>query len=423
MKRLLTIPLILAFTSSVSAQVTIQKDSTTVKIPIRLVQDSDLKSPVTGVTISAGDLKFIKNGGTETNAGGTWTESTNADGLYFYTPAAGETDTVGSFVLKYKKAGTALTFLASTVLPDPLNVAAPGSPVAGSAYARLKALTDPDGTVVAATGTTIDLASTESALNDFLSTTNPTAILLVEGTGAGQWRNCQNYVGSNRRCTVTTWSTNPDTSTKYVKTPAINTSSGGGSISDSQIANAVWGATRSTYTTSGTFGQGVASVQGNVTGTVNALATQAKSDVNAEVASALTSYAPATQSNVNTQFSDIKGTSFNTSTDSLRNIRTGMNVNVTIADSAIDAAKITAAAANKIADHMWRRNNANVESSSNGDSLSFRSGYGAVAKQTNSISQSAGVLTIYKNDGTTTLGTQNATGSPGATPITGLSTN
>ena len=64
------------------------------------------------------------------------------------------------------------------------------------------------------------------------------------------------------------------------------------------IADAVWDEARSGHTTSGTFGQGVASVQGNVTGSVasvsgnvggsvNSLAAQAKADVNAEVVDAL----------------------------------------------------------------------------------------------------------------------------------------
>lgn len=53
------------------------------------------------------------------------------------------------------------------------------------------------------------------------------------------------------------------------------------------IADAVWDEARAGHTTAGTFGQGAASVQGNVTGSVGSLAAQAKADVNAEVVDAL----------------------------------------------------------------------------------------------------------------------------------------
>lgn len=53
------------------------------------------------------------------------------------------------------------------------------------------------------------------------------------------------------------------------------------------IADAVWDEVRADHGTAGTFGQGVASVQGNVTGSVGSLAAQAKADVNAECDTAI----------------------------------------------------------------------------------------------------------------------------------------
>lgn len=72
---------------------------------------------------------------------------------------------------------------------------------------------------------------------------------------------------------------------KYLDSAISGVSTGGVTAAD--IADAVWDEARSGHTTSGTFGQGVASVQGNLTGSVGSLATQAKADVNAEVVDTL----------------------------------------------------------------------------------------------------------------------------------------
>jgi hypothetical protein len=81
---------------------------------------------------------------------------------------------------------------------------------------------------------------------------------------------------------------------------------------------------------------------------------------------------------------------------------------------------IDSTAGNKIADHVLRRNNANVEASSDGDTLDFQSLYGAVAKQTNNIAVSGTSLIIKAADGSTNFKTQTVTTSTGAAPVTGL---
>jgi hypothetical protein len=62
---------------------------------------------------------------------------------------------------------------------------------------------------------------------------------------------------------------------------------GGSAPSAATIADAVWDEARADHATAGSFGQGAASVQGNVTGSIGSLATQAKADVNAEADTAL----------------------------------------------------------------------------------------------------------------------------------------
>lgn len=92
------------------------------------------------------------------------------------------------------------------------------------------------------------------------------------------------------------------------------------------------------------------------------------------------------------------------------------------AAGAIDAAAIAAAAANKIADHVRRRTQANVEASSDGDSLDKSSLYGLIQQAQDSNSyENAGELTIYKTDGTTELGRLDLETDAAAEPITGTS--
>lgn len=81
---------------------------------------------------------------------------------------------------------------------------------------------------------------------------------------------------------------------------------------------------------------------------------------------------------------------------------------------------ITSAAANKVADHVLRRNSANVEGSSDGDTIAGKSLYGAVAKQTHKILVSGGSLITYRSDNSTQLTSQTVTTNSAAAPITGV---
>lgn len=75
---------------------------------------------------------------------------------------------------------------------------------------------------------------------------------------------------------------------------------------------------------------------------------------------------------------------------------------------------------NKIADHVRRRTQPNVEASSDGDSLDLSSEYGFI-QQAQESAVAVGVLTVKKTDGMTTLGTKTVTSDAAAEPITGLS--
>lgn len=75
---------------------------------------------------------------------------------------------------------------------------------------------------------------------------------------------------------------------------------------------------------------------------------------------------------------------------------------------------------NKIADIVLRRSTANVEASSDGDTLSLKSLYGMVAQGVHNTQVSGAALTVTKSDDTTVLGTRTVTTDPTAEPIIGI---
>ena len=77
---------------------------------------------------------------------------------------------------------------------------------------------------------------------------------------------------------------------------------------------------------------------------------------------------------------------------------------------------------NKIADHVRRRTQANVEASADGDTLSKSSEYGFIqqAQESNTV-DNAGSLTIYKTDGLTELGQITLATDAAADPVVGAS--
>jgi hypothetical protein len=92
-----------------------------------------------------------------------------------------------------------------------------------------------------------------------------------------------------------------------------------------------------------------------------------------------------------------------------------------ITDS-LSAAGISAAAAAKIADVILRRSQASVEGSSNGDSLSLGSLYGLIQQaQESDGNTTPGTLTVFRTDGTTSLGTKTLNTNASAVPVDKIS--
>jgi hypothetical protein len=88
-----------------------------------------------------------------------------------------------------------------------------------------------------------------------------------------------------------------------------------------------------------------------------------------------------------------------------------------------NGAVLTSAERNQIADHTIRRSFANAAASSDGDTKSFRSLLGAIAKLVNKISVSGSSLTITEEDDSTALGTQTLTTDSNAQPIVSADTD
>lgn len=73
------------------------------RIPIYALKDTDGKTPVTNLTISSGDVKITKSGGSPTNHLGTLTTIDSTTGLYYYEFFATEVDTLGPLGLIINK--------------------------------------------------------------------------------------------------------------------------------------------------------------------------------------------------------------------------------------------------------------------------------------------------------------------------------
>lgn len=100
------------------------------------------------------------------------------------------------------------------VLSDPIkltdNTKIP-VPTDGKLTADLKAI-EHAGTAQAGGATTVTLATTASAVDDYY---NGMEVYITENTGAGQRRVVSGYVGATRVATVSAWAVNPDGTSKY----------------------------------------------------------------------------------------------------------------------------------------------------------------------------------------------------------------
>lgn len=167
--------------------------------------------------------------------------------------AAIATDAIGSAEL----AATAATEIAAAVW-DELTSGHVVSGSFGQALFRLRT-----GTAQTGANGSITLDASASAVDDFYKNA---VIVLTSGTGVNQARTISGYTGTSKIATVTpNWGTNPANDSVFTILPA-GSIAGATAPTAAEVADAVWDEARSGHVTSGSFGEGVASVQGNVTG-------------------------------------------------------------------------------------------------------------------------------------------------------------
>lgn len=262
----------------------------------------------TGLTIANTDIKLIKHGGTSTtnkNSGGA---THIANGYYYATLNASDTDTVGRLNIYCTMSGACPVWHEFVVLPavvfdslyagtDTLQVDVTqisGSNVststaqlgvnlvniAGSAVSTSSAqlgvnVVNADGTAWGSGAITANSIASNAITDAKINTGAITAAKFASGAldAAALATDAANEIGTAVWATATRTLTAATNITSTGGTIALN---GSGYVTYSNtapptaaaIADAVWDEARADHTSSGTFGQGVSSVQGNVTGSV-----------------------------------------------------------------------------------------------------------------------------------------------------------
>jgi len=179
-----------------------------------------------------------------------------------------------------------------------------------------------------------------------------------------------------------------------------------------EIADQVWDEARAGHVGAGSFGQGVASVQGNVTGSV-ASVTGAVGSVTGAVGSVTGGVGGNVGGSVGSVAAGgIAATSFAAGAINAAAIANAAIDAATFAAGAIDAAALAADAGNEIADAILKRDIDQVEATAPKHSLTT-----AILKAVSRIVDDAGTLKTYRTDGSTLHMSQTITVNATADPI------
>lgn len=159
----------------------------------------------------------------------------------FYLLAAPSSDGVPDVnVIKWRNvqpAGLTANGYVQTALLRWLTDDSAGTPeaLAGGRVASFDALELRRKTAQSGTATTLRLDASASAVDDFY---NNTLVVIVSGTGAGQFRMITDYVGATKDATVVTWATTPDNTSVFAifAVPATTATLGAGAITSTTFA-------------------------------------------------------------------------------------------------------------------------------------------------------------------------------------------
>jgi hypothetical protein len=339
--------------------------------------DCQMNSRTDGSPLTTSVSVFVTgDNGTRTAGAGTLTHK--SDGQWNYAPTQAETNYDHIAFQFVHATGVNVVLNVYTTFPQTGdNFARLGAPTLASIAADIQSRSSHTAADVWAVGTRT-LTSFGTLVSDIWN--NATRTLTSFGTlAADVWASTTRTLSAfGFDVTV---ATNNDKTGYTVSTVSDKTGYSLSSAAEDAIVDKTWDELRSAHLVAGSFGEGAASVQGNVTGSV------------ASVTAAVT-----------------VGTN---------NDKTGYG----LADDALTELKGTAGFFNRIADHVLRRNHGNARTSSYGDAISFRSLLGAGAKLYNKWSISGTTLTVTHEDDVTSFATQTLTTSGTAEAVTGVDTN
>lgn len=201
------------------------------------VDDNNVKMATSLANALAGTVVDITSSGSGTNSlvGSSATRRLN-DGEWVYEATQAEINYHGTyFAIRISKPGVVQTRVHNVDLED-------------NDWIH-------EGTVAAVPSSTqVTLDAAASSLNDFY---NGAVIVIIAGTGIGQFRTINDYTGGTKIADIDRgWTTNPDTTSKFVILAAV------ANANTSSIASAVWNVVGEGVHTYGDLIRGIISLNG-----------------------------------------------------------------------------------------------------------------------------------------------------------------
>lgn len=397
------------------------------------LDDTDGKTAETGLTIANTDIKVWKSGGTtesNKNSGGA---THIASGRYYAVLDATDTDTVGLLEINVHVSGALpvrrqLYVLEEAVYDALFAASAAGystltqSQVTGGAYALNSASFAFNAAMGLTTQQKADVnTEADTAATDYgaLKPTTVGRTILVDSSGYVTYANTAPLDAAGVRSAVGLAAANLDTQLGDIPTVS--------EFNARTLVAANYATTADLLTIAGDIGTidaAVAAIQSKTDNLPASPASSADCITAADVRAAI----GLASANLDTQLGDVPTVAeFEARTLLAASYATASvlstvaaNVVLVLADTGTAGVVLSAATCNKIADHVRRRTQANVEASSDGDTLSLLSLYGVIQQIQESNAVGA-TLTVYRTDGTTSLGTRTLATDPAADPVTGVS--
>lgn len=389
------------------------------------LDDTDGKTAETGLTISNTDIKVWKGGGTtesNKNSGGA---THIAAGRYYAVLDATDTDTVGLLEINVHVSGALpvrrqLYVLEEAVYDALFAASAAGystltqSQVTGGAYALNSASFAFNSAMGLTTQQKADVnTEADTAATDYgaLKPTTAGRTILVDTSGYVTYANTAPLDAAGVRSAVGLATANLDTQLGDIPTVA--------EFEDRTLVSANYGTAANQLTIIGYIDAEISSIISSLSTIDGKLGTPVDIGLGATIAAGINElHNDLTQ--VHNDAQEVRDDWANGGRLDLILDAIAANVVLVLADTGTDGVVLSAATCNKIADHVRRRTQANVEASSDGDTLSLLSLYGVI-QQIQEGNAVGSTLTVYRTDGTTSLGTRTLATDPAADPVTGVS--